>query len=221
MLNEKMKMRQELHELQTIVGLGANLPGRWGTPAQTLAEAVRRLAESDGVELLRLSRLWRSAAYGGVPQPPFVNAVALLRTRLSPQALLKLLMAVERAAGRRRGVAWGARVLDLDLVDHGGRVMRPPGVGRLGGAKTLHRLQRRGLILPHPDVRARAFVLVPLAEVWPEWRHPVTGESLSALLARLPARERTACRPLPASTQEWALLQSLCGHNVSRMRTAG
>ena len=203
-----MKIRQELHEFRTIVGLGANLCGRWGTPAQTLAGAVRRLAEADGVGLLRLSRLWRSAAYGGVPQPPFVNAVALVRTTLSPHALLKLLMIVERAAGRRRGIAWGPRVLDLDLIDHGGKVMRPSGVGRLGGAETLHRLQRRGLILPHPDVRARAFVLLPLAEVWPGWRHPVTGESLAAMLARLPARERATCRPLPTSTREWRLLQS-------------
>ena len=208
-----MKKRQDLHENLAIVALGANLRGRWGDPAQTLAKAVRQLVESGWVRLLRLSSLWRSSAYGGVPQPPFVNAVAVLRTALSPHELLRLLMAVERAAGRRRGIAWGPRVLDLDLIDHGGKVMRPPHVGRKGRAKTVHYLQRRGLILPHPDMRARAFVLLPLAEVCPDWRHPITGESVAALLARLPARAQAACRPETTPVQEWTFLRSQCCHH--------
>lgn len=195
-----------------LIALGGNLHGRWGAPERTLARAMRQLADSQTVHPVRLSRLWRSAPYGGLRQPAFVNAVALVRTSLSPHALLKLLAAVERAAGRRRGVAWGARTLDLDLIDHAGRIVRPCGAGRLGGAGAQHRLQRKGLILPHPGLRHRVFVLLPLAEVRPDWRHPATGETMAGLLAQLPAA-RASCRPLRAQPEEWAGLRSHFQHH--------
>ena len=203
-----MKSWQFLPANLALIALGGNLHGRWGRPEDTLARAVRRLEESRKVRMLRLSRLWRSAPYGGLRQPAYLNAVVLVRTALSPHALLKLLSAVERAAGRRRGVAWGARTLDLDLIDHGGRILRPPGAGRRGGARAQHRLQRKGTILPHPGLQDRAFVLLPLAEVCPGWRHPAMGKSVSALLAQLPAREKARCLPLRRQPPLWHRLRS-------------
>lgn len=200
--------RKEFPERRVLLALGGNLSGRWGTPEETLAQALRRLEESGHMRLSRLSRLWRSAPFGGIPQPAFVNAVALLCTSLSPHATLKMLSAVEQAAGRRRGIPWGPRVLDLDIVDHDGAIFRPPGVGRRGSAQALHRLQRRGIVLPHPGISMRAFVLLPLAEIWPTWRHPVTGQTITALLAQLPARERASCRPLAPQPAAWAALRS-------------
>ncbi len=188
--------------VMALVALGANVAGRWGRPEQTLRRAVAVLDALPGMRVVVASGLWRSAPFGGVAQPPFINAVVRLETALLPHALLATLRDVERAAGRRRGVIWGARALDLDLLDVGGRVMRPVGMGRLqgmaAGGRCMWRWQRKGLVLPHPGIALRAFVLWPLQEVAPGWRHPLLGATASALLGRLPPAVRAQCRPLGA-----------------------
>jgi len=150
-----------------LLGLGANLPSAAGAPAATLDAALRALAE-DGVEILRRSPWYRSAPIPAGDQPWFVNGVAAVATRLGPKELMALLHRIEVRFGRRRGERNAPRTLDLDLLDYEGlvRAIAP--------------------VLPHPRLHERAFVLLPLADVAPGWRHPVSGAGLADLTAALP-----------------------------------
>ena len=117
---------------------------------------------------------------GHVRQPRYHNAVIGVRGSISPAALLRLVKRLERGAGRRLGVRWGPRALDIDILDFGGRIIGHPA-----------RETRPGrLILPHPGIQDRGFVLVPLAEAAPHWRHPILGVSAQTLLDRRPALRR-------------------------------
>lgn len=147
-------------------------------PAATLLRAAGEVAALPGLRLVALSRLWDSAPVPPSGQPRFVNAVLRLEGEAEPAPLLAALHAVEARFGRVRGAPNAARTLDLDLIDLDGMVRDLPP------------------LLPHPRMRLRAFVVAPLAEVAPGWRHPVTGESVEALLAALPEADRDACRPL-------------------------
>jgi 2-amino-4-hydroxy-6-hydroxymethyldihydropteridine diphosphokinase len=119
--------------------------------------------------------LLESKPFGRPNQPNFVNAVAAIETHLPPPALLARLHAIERAAGRRRTIRWGPRTLDLDLLDYRGLTSR--------GAP--HTTARGTLALPHPGIAERSFVLEPLAEIAPRWRHPVSRATARELLRRL------------------------------------
>jgi 2-amino-4-hydroxy-6-hydroxymethyldihydropteridine diphosphokinase len=160
-----------------LIGLGANLPSDAGPPAATLKRALGEL-ERQAVEIRRVSRFYETPAWPDPADPAFVNAVAVVQTRLQPVELLMVLHGVETALGRLRSVPNAPRTLDLDLLDYEGRVMTGP-----------------ELILPHPRMTARSFVLVPLKDVAPNWCHPVTGRDLKELLAALP--DRAAPRSLP------------------------
>jgi 2-amino-4-hydroxy-6-hydroxymethyldihydropteridine diphosphokinase len=154
-----------------LIGLGANLPSDAGPPAGTLKRALGEL-ERQGVEIRGISAFYETPAWPDPADPAFVNAVAAVRTRLQPVELLMLLHGLETALGRLRSAPNAPRTLDLDLLDYEGRVLAGP-----------------GLTLPHPRMAERSFVLVPLRDVAPDWRHPVTGEGIEALLAALPDRD--------------------------------
>jgi 2-amino-4-hydroxy-6-hydroxymethyldihydropteridine diphosphokinase len=165
-----------------IIGLGANLasgPGGARKPADTLREALRQLAETHAVEDVRTSRFYRTPAWPDPADPPFVNAIASVKTRLEPLKFLETLHATERAFGRVRSTPNAPRTLDLDLLDYDGLIQQGPPE------------------LPHPRMTSRAFVLVPLRDIAPDWRDPVSGESLSELLAKLPPVDRMAVEPIP------------------------
>lgn len=150
-----------------LIGLGSNLD----EPVERLAEAVRRLAPE--LEVLATSSVYRSEPVGHREQPDFYNAVVRGRTALAPGALLARLLAVEEEMGRRRSFRNGPRTIDLDLLACGERVLDTP-----------------ELTLPHPRMAERAFVLVPLAEVAPGWRHPLLGRTARELLAEAGTLER-------------------------------
>ena len=150
------------------IAIGSNISGPWGTPEQAVAHAVAAL-NGDGLKLVRASRLMITAPFGKPNQPDFVNAVAGIETHLPPLALLQKLHAIEKQAGRRRGLRWGPRALDLDIIDYEGLV-RP---------------RQKMLILPHPGIAVRIFVLQPIAEITPQWRHPVSHKSAADMLRRL------------------------------------
>lgn len=151
-----------------LVALGSNRNSKWGSPLETVAEALKRL-NTGGVRLKCASRLLVSAPFGVTDQPDFVNAVAEVETKLSPEALLKRLHHIERMAGRKRTLRWGPRTLDLDLIDYHGLVRPRP-------ARP---------VLPHPGIAERIFVLAPIAEIAPRWRHPLTRQTAAGMLARL------------------------------------
>ena len=159
-----------------LVGIGANLAGPSGGPA-AMVEAGLAALDGGGVRVVRRSRLWSSPAWPPSDQPPYVNAVALVETALSPADLLARLHAIEAELGRVRGERWAARTLDLDLLAYRDRILRPAAEG--------------GLAIPHPRMADRAFVLLPLADIAPDWRHPETGRSLSDLVAALPPDHQT------------------------------
>jgi 2-amino-4-hydroxy-6-hydroxymethyldihydropteridine diphosphokinase len=150
-----------------LIALGANLPSPAGPPAATLRAALARL-EQLGVKILSVSPFYETPAWPDPAQPTFVNAVAAVETALQPVELLALLHGVETAFGRLRSAPNASRTLDIDLLDYEGRVMTGD------------------LTLPHPRIAERSFVLVPLADVAPGWRHPVTGQGVAELLAGLP-----------------------------------
>lgn len=158
-----------------LVALGSNRSGPWGNPAETLRTALARL-DRDGLRLIAASRLLASTPFGLTSQPPFVNAVAAIGAHLPPAALLAKLHALERAAGRRRGLRWGPRTLDLDLLDYHGLIST-------AGERP---------VLPHPGIAERIFVLKPIAEIAPRWKHPVLRTPAAMLLRRLDPRGQGA-----------------------------
>lgn len=171
-----------------LVALGANLPGTEGEPANTLRAALRAMPGM-GIRVVRCAPFYSTPALASYEQPDYVNSVAVVEAAVPPEDLLAMLHRIEGQFGRVRRGRWAPRVLDLDLIDYQGLVTPGGGGGRSGGAGM-------PLALPHPGVGVRGFVLVPLRDVVPDWRHPVTGESVDELIARLPAKELAEIRRL-------------------------
>jgi 2-amino-4-hydroxy-6-hydroxymethyldihydropteridine diphosphokinase len=150
--------------MQAWIGLGGNL----GDAVATLHAALQDLDNLPQTRLVRASKLYRTPAWGVVEQPDFINAVALLDTRLPPRDLLDALLGIERAFGRERhdSERWGPRVLDLDLLLYDSAVIDEP-----------------GLRVPHPHLHERAFALLPLVEITPDAFIPGIARAADVLRA--------------------------------------
>lgn len=183
-----------------LIAAGSNAPSIWGTPAETVRHGIALVAEALEVSPI-ISGLYETPAYPPGSGPDFVNAAFVIRTSLSPRGVLDLLHAVEAAAVRKRSVRWGPRTLDLDLIGVDDAILPDSATVRRWMALPSDRQRLDApseLILPHPRVQDRAFVLVPLADVAPEWRHPVLGRTVQELCDALPESEKKAVLPLSA-----------------------
>jgi 2-amino-4-hydroxy-6-hydroxymethyldihydropteridine diphosphokinase len=155
-----------------LVGIGGNLTSaRYGSPREALIAALVQL-EASGIGVAAQSSWYHTEPVPASAQPWFVNAVAALATDLSASGLLSMLQALEARFGRTRGTPNAARMLDLDLLDYCGQVTNTT-----------------RLVLPHPRLHQRRFVLIPLAEIAPDWRHPLLGLTAMQLLSGLVAEQ--------------------------------
>ncbi len=171
------------------VAFGANLPGPAGSPLDTF-RAAAVLLERRGVHISRVSSVYASDPWGGIRQPFFLNGVWEVRSGLTPDKLMSTLLDIERQLGRRRRVRWGPRVIDLDLLAFGSR----SGNWLAGAPKSPTSVD---LELPHPRMRDRAFVLLPLAEIAPRLRPWGVQQGTATQMAEnLPIYERFTIRRL-------------------------
>ncbi len=185
---------------QLLVALGANLPFGQLDPAKTLRAGIAALAE-EGLVVLALSRFYATPCFPAGAGPDYVNAAAVLDASPSDDlaSILARLHAVEARFGRERAQRWGMRTLDIDLLAMGDSVL--PDAQTQDWWRSLDPTAQVGstpdrLILPHPRLQDRAFVLVPLADVAPDWVHPRTGQSVRQMLDALPQADRDAVKPL-------------------------
>ncbi len=181
-----------------LVALGANLPSGAAEPAETLESAVILLPQY-GFRPLARSRWWRTPAHPPGAGPDFVNGAIACESPLDAEAALAALHAIERRLGRERPSRWAPRVCDLDLIAWNDAIR--PDRDALDRWMALDDAAAREatpdrLILPHPRMQDRAFVLAPLAEIAPDWRHPATGRSVAEMLAALAPASRAGMAPL-------------------------
>jgi 2-amino-4-hydroxy-6-hydroxymethyldihydropteridine diphosphokinase len=186
--------------MQALIALGANLALDGMPPEGTLRAALAAL-DDESVTVGRVSQFYRTPCFPAGAGPDYVNAAARLDLsgKVDATAVLARLHAVEHRFGRTRGVRWGGRTLDLDLLALDDSVL--PDAATQDRWRNLPPADQAlatpdRLILPHPRLQDRAFVLVPLADVAPDWVHPRLGADVATLLARLPAPDRAAVTPL-------------------------
>jgi 2-amino-4-hydroxy-6-hydroxymethyldihydropteridine diphosphokinase len=183
---------------RALLALGANLPFEGHQPADSLRRALA-LMPGEGLQVQAVSRFFRTPCFPAGAGPDYVNAAAavLIPARMSAEAVLQALHRIEQRLGRTRDTRWGMRTADLDLLALEDAV--------LPDRETQQRWQDlapdqqalrapEALVLPHPRLQDRAFVLVPLADVAADWRHPLSGLSVAEMVARLPEAERREVR---------------------------
>lgn len=182
------------------MSFGANLPIGNDDLTSTLTRVIDALSGEDNFQQVAVSRGYATPAWPPDSGPEFLNAAIACRSASRPEAILRKLHEIETMLGRLRPVRWGPRVCDLDLLAVGGRILpdRPTVEAEMAmdDAEAQARAPKR-LILPHPRMHRRAFVLVPLAELAPDWRHPITGATVAEMAAALPAQSLEGIRPLP------------------------
>ena len=182
----------------SLIALGSNMPSQAGEPADTLRAALEAMRRR-GLRLDAVSRFYRTPCFPPGAGPDYVNAAARVTGVEDPAILLDILHGIEAEFGRARAQRWGMRTLDIDLIGGEDIVLPNPetyAAWRDLDLETQMQATPEQLILPHPRLHERAFVLVPVNDVAPEWIHPVFGQSVAEMLAALPESARKEVRPL-------------------------
>lgn len=190
-----------LQPMRSIVALGANLPSEVGQPSATLDRAVAMLSEK-GAKVTKYSHWFATPAWPPGGGPDYTNGAAVIEFAGSALALLHILQSVETALGRVRLAGaenrWSARVCDIDLLCVGATVS--PGLVTWREAAAMAPEEPLPeLVLPHPRLHSRVFVLAPMAEIAPDWRHPVLGKTVAEMLAEMPESARLSVTPQEAA----------------------
>jgi 2-amino-4-hydroxy-6-hydroxymethyldihydropteridine diphosphokinase len=186
----KQDIKQEFMTELCAIALGSNLSSDVCDSEKIVQAAISQLSSLSGIEVVCVSRWYRTKAItlpNSAPQPDYINGCAILRTSLSPLKLLKALFYTEQMFGRERRERWGARTLDLDLLLYGDRIIDTP-----------------ELVLPHPRMCDRAFVLLPLVEIAADWIHPQCGLAIADLAKNPPDLDLS--HPIVINAEVLALL---------------
>lgn len=154
-----------------LVAIGTNLPSRFGTPVETIQAAIEAL-EAQRLRVIKASRIWLTAPVPISDQPWYHNAVVAIETELDAFQLLSTLHHIEADFGRVRYERNEPRVLDLDLIAYHQEI-----------------IERPSLIVPHPRMHERAFVLLPLQDIAPDWSHPISGKALPEMIDVIPSEQ--------------------------------
>jgi 2-amino-4-hydroxy-6-hydroxymethyldihydropteridine diphosphokinase len=181
--------------------MGGNLVSEFGPPEATIRHALDQFS-GHGITVRKISRLFQTPAFPAGSGPDFVNAAVLCQSDLSPVELLEALKQIEVQAGRVRHTRWGARTLDIDIIALGSTVL--PDADTFDYWLNLrHEEQQQAapdkLIVPHPRAHERAFVLIPLADVAPDWCHPVLGKTVAEMVETLPKDDLAAIAVLESA----------------------
>ncbi|APG45777.1 2-amino-4-hydroxy-6-hydroxymethyldihydropteridine diphosphokinase [Phaeobacter porticola] len=183
---------------EALIALGGNLPIGEQSVTHTLIAAIQQLSESD-ICLRAVSRFYQTPCFPVGAGPDYVNAAIRIHTDLSPRSLLDLLHEIEADFARQRAQRWGMRTLDLDLLAYDDLIC--PDVATFARWKDLPLDQQMKeapgqLLLPHPRLQDRGFVLVPLRDVAPDWRHPILAKMVQDLCDALPKSDLNEISPL-------------------------
>ena len=187
-----------LREQEKLIALGANLSSAIGSPAETLRAAIDELSAS-GECVLRVSRFYATPCFPAGAGPDYVNACIVSTGESSAAELLSVMHQIEHKFGREREQRWGSRSLDLDLLAHGEEILPDATSYSKWRMLSLEEQKVRApdeLILPHPRMHERAFVLVPLCDVAADWRHPLLNRTVRQLCEALPQEVRDEVKPL-------------------------
>lgn len=183
---------------EAVIALGGNLPSEAGSPADTLVAAIAAMP-AKGLAVRAVSRFFATPCFPAGTGPDYVNAAVRVVTDLEPAAILQALHGIENRYGRERQERWGMRTLDLDLLAVGDCIL--PDIATQTHWRSLPpeaqiRAAPDRLVLPHPRLQDRGFVLVPMNDIAPGWVHPILGKPVSALVSALPDAEIAGIRPL-------------------------
>ena len=159
-----------------ILSLGSNLPSKFGDKFDNLKLAVSFL-ESYGIIIDKKSSYYETSSYPDKSKPKFVNIVISIKTDLPPIDLMSVLIYIEEKLERKRNKKFDPRTCDIDIIDYNKKILN-------------FRYQNSDLTIPHKQLKYRNFVLFPLQEILPNWKHPKTGEIISALINKLPEEDR-------------------------------